>query len=188
MTNKLYWAALTLLVGCGQNTITIGNTAFTGASGFIRMAVDPVTEFKFCVSRVRLETQAEKDSNDTNAIDDAHSVQFAPGLIDIGAGTAKDWGAVAIPAKAQVVRMKLKVKKDAAVCGVDYSLIYNGLSTPRDIEFRWKFEPAIDVDGATAALRVSFDEVVAALQASAMSDELQLKDRIEAVESTGTEE
>jgi hypothetical protein len=182
--------AILFLTNCGKREIAIGNSAFTGASSFVRMAVDPVTEFKFCVARVRLESQAEKEAADASGSseDDSSYTQFAPGLIDVSAGTAKDWGAVALPEKAQVVRIKVKVKKDESVCGTDYSVMYNGMSTPRDIEFRWKFEPAIDVSAATVALRLSFDEIVAALQGSAMSDELQLKDRIEAVESTAAVE
>lgn len=181
-------SALSFLVGCGQQGLKISNSAFTTSTSAARLAVEGVEEFKFCVARIRLETKAEKDAN--TAIDDngSDSVVFTPGLINLSDGTAKDWGELAMPAKAQVARIKIKVKKDAALCGVDYSLLFNGLSTPRDIEFRWNFDPPIDVDSTTKALRLSFQEIAAALLASAMNDEIQLKERIESADSTAKAE
>jgi hypothetical protein len=179
-------AALTFVLGCGKDGVTIGNSALTSASGAVKIAASSIEELKFCVARIRLETQEEKDTADASGTEsddnDGKAITFTPGLIDLTSGVAVDWGQLTIPEKAQVVRIKVKIKKDKDLCGQDYSLIYNGLSTPRDIEFRWKFNPAVNVDGTTNALRLSFDAIVAALQASAMSNEVQLKDRTEGVE------
>jgi hypothetical protein len=184
--------ALAFVMGCGKDGVTIGNSAVSSSSGAVRMAASSIEEFKFCVSRVRLETEEEKNASDASSTEeddnDGKAIEFNPGLIDLSSGAAADWGQLVIPEKAKVVRIKIKVKKNEALCGTNYSLIYNGLSTPRDIEFRWKFDPAIDVDGTTSALRLSFQEIVAALQTSAMSDELQLKDRTEAVEGSALKE
>jgi len=178
---------LLMLVGCGK-TVTVGNSAMTMATGFVSFSVDPIQELKFCVARIRLENEEEKTAAESTAVEESSYTQFAPGLIDVTSGAAQDWGSLALPEKSQVVRLKIKVKKDESLCGTSYSLSFNGLSTPRDIEFRWKFDPPIDVSEATKALRVSFDEIVSTLQASAMSDELQLKDRVESVEPAGTAE
>lgn len=178
-------AIFTLLMGCGRGAVTIANKAITETQRSARMAMEGVDEFKFCVARIRLESTEDKSADSE---DESNYTQFTPGLIDMTSGEAQDWDKLELPSKAKVARIKIKVKKDESLCGVPFSLLFNGLSTPRDIEFRWTFDPPIDVDGTTKALRLSFQEIVDSLRDSAMSDEIQLKERIEQLEPEAEKE
>ncbi len=79
----------------------------------------------------------------------------------------------------------MKVKKDQKLCGVDYSVKFNEQSTPEDIEFKWRFKPAIRVSQGDT-LSMSLAEVVAALRTAGDEGTLaSLKQHIERSEDIG---
>src|SRR5688572_5019630 len=87
------------LVSCGRSGMT-EVSVMSGAyspNGFVRWAAGPaVTEFKICVKRLRLEgddgNAIEKEGVTEKEGDEKGYLNFAPGLIDLASGEAKDWG------------------------------------------------------------------------------------------------
>lgn len=202
-------ASLTL-TGCGAGatgdvTISSGAYSATSAAHLDAAAVgsDPgttflpafqsatVSDFKFCVKRVKLEDEdgsakkkeGEKGDGGEEGVDD---VKFAPGLVSVGSGAAVDWGTVNIPLGFKLRKIKIKVKKDNDLCGVDYSVKFNSLTTDQDVEFRWKFDPALDLESGTRALELSLSTVVTALRSWADNPTGSLKDEIEKDGSEGS--
>lgn len=194
---------LALLSACSSGRqVTIASSAFnttgsTGTEDSARAAAPAdVTDFKFCVTRVRIDNdddsarlaaQADESSDDNSdsSDDDSQDVRFAPGLIDATNGEAKEWGKITIPEGYKVKGIRVKVHRDTQLCGVDYSVKFNDATTPQDVEFKWSFNPPLEIDGATQQLELSLKEVVAHLREAASSGSLaSLKDRIEEVEST----
>lgn len=192
-------------LGCGKSlTLGNGNVALSSApyaaAGVARFANPAVSEFKICVASVKLEDgdgkahveqpdgangQSMKDTKvETN--DAAAEIKFSPGLIDLSDGTVKTWGTVKIPTGFMLSKIKVKVKKSKEKCGVDYSVRFNGIQSTEDIEFKWKFNPAVSISANTDELKVSFASVVSALRAAAQAGTLnQMKDQIEAAEDAG---
>ncbi len=217
MTRLLLSITSAALTGCGAGTgdVTLSSGAYstTGAVTLAasQLGLDPgaqflsafqaatVSDFKFCVKRVKLENEdgsaqkkeGEKGDGGEADVDD---IKFAPGLISVGSGTAVDWGAVNIPVGFKLRKIKVKVKKDSDLCGVNYSVKFtsgsgsctSGCETDQDVEFKWKFEPALDLDSGTRALELSLSTVVTALRAWADSPTGSLKDKIEADASEGS--
>lgn len=148
-----------------------------------------VTDFKICVKRIKLEgdddqprkKEGEKGDNGESDPDD---IKFAPGLIDVGSGGEKTWGTVNLPTGFKLKKIKIKVKKDKDLCGVDYSVKFNSATTDQDVEFKWKFEPPIDLDAGVISLRLN--EVIAALRQAGDDGTLaSLKTHCESIESSG---
>jgi hypothetical protein len=152
-----------------------------------------VSDFKVCVSRIRL---IGEDGNDVKPVDDdtkaddssssssspsssANEIRFSPGLIDLSSGKAVDWGKAEIPTGFKIAGLRIKVHKDKDLCGVDYSLKFNELTTPQDVEFKWKFDPAVEFTGTTEKLEVSLAEVITSLGTADLSS---LKERAESSE------
>lgn len=148
-------------------------------------AVSPtttVTDFKICVRKVKLENEDGK----TEQKDDQDEIEFKPGLIDLTAGTAKSWGTMNVPVGFKLKKIKIKVKKDKDLCGVDYSIKFNSATTDQDVEFKWKFEPAIDLDAGNK-LSLALATVVSALRQAGDAGTLSsLKDHVENTEGSGS--
>lgn len=200
-------AIATIAVGCGKGSADIAITSpavsFTGATalnsglsstflsggGFTSAAVS-ATDFSFCVKRVRLEGEDDEpvlsDDEDSNVAEDHGYIQFTPGLITVSDNAAVNWGTVSLPVDFKLKRIKIKVQKSPANCsGANYSVKFNGVESTEDIEFRWRFEPALDLDGATSALDLSLSGVVSALRNAGTIDATHIKQAIEGVEGSG---
>jgi len=152
----------------------------------------PITEFKLCVERIRLEDAQGKPHLHEDAAkkseDDASTgeIKFTPGLIDLSDGTAKNWGMVDIPVGFALSRLTIKARKDQALCGVDYSVDFNGTTSTEDIEFKWKFDPPVVLNGSTDALQLSLATVTDKLRGDADRNTLgsDLKGEIESTEDS----
>ena len=147
-----------------------------------------VDDFKVCVKRIRMQDEdGETVKSDDDDKNDGDDIRFEPGLIDVTNGLPAEWGKVEIPTGFKLSRMQIKVKKDEALCGVNYSVKFNAETTPQDIEFKFRFDPAIDVsDGST--LNISMAQVVEELRLRAdntVGHIGSMKERIEAVEGSG---
>ena len=175
---------LIFFVGCAQRAadVTISSAAFptsgTALSSVMSLAPSTtVSAFKICVKRVKLEDAdgktVKKDNETGDAGEkDADDIRFAPGMIDVSAGTAIDWGKANIPVGFKLSKLKIKVKKDNTLCpGMSgHSIIFNSQSTDEDVEFRFKFNPALDLNSDTGALAISLNTVVGAIRAAADSN------------------
>ncbi|MBC7691569.1 MAG: hypothetical protein H7222_07350 [Methylotenera sp.] len=180
--------------GKGDGSVTVQSAAYptSGAASVQSNSRDAatvtptatVTDFKLCIKTIKLEDEDGKAQKE----EDQEEIVFSPGLIDVTAGIEKAWGNVKVPVGFKLSRIRIKVKKDQALCGVSYSLSFNGQTTPEDIEFRFKFDPAVDFeDGNT--LNLSLNTVVSKLRQaidSAPGGSISsLKSQIENVEGSG---
>jgi hypothetical protein len=191
-------SAILLLTACGKTgTVSIKSESYATSGASSLMAdrdslalVTPstnVSDFKICVKRIRLQDEdGEAVSKDgetgENGEKDVDDIRFSPGLIDLTDGLPEDWGKVEVPVGFKLSRLTVKVKKDESVCGVNYSVKFNSASSPQDIEFKFKFDPAVELsDGST--LNVSMAKVVEQLRLAVDSGDIaSMKERIEAVE------
>lgn len=171
------------LVGCGSGNgdVTISSGAFGQSAALMGKSVSAVTaaaasitEFKFCVNTVRL----ENESGDAEKVNGNSDIVFHPGLIDISSGQQKNWGTVSVATGVKISRLKIKVHKDKSLCGVDYSIRVNGNETDQDVEFKWKFNPAVELSGGQT-VELGMTDVVTALSAG---DLASLKPIVEGVE------
>lgn len=185
-----------LFSGCGKNT---GNASLS-SSGFntsglaevvesdsSSLAANPstaVAEFKICVRRIRLEN--EDDQAEKSGDDDSDFIEFSPGLVDLSNGEPKGWGDAKIPTGFKLKRIKVKVQKHAQTCGVDYSIKFNSETATRDVEFRFRFDPPIELEG-DEKIKLSMAKVVAALRRAGDAGSLnRMHEHIEAVEDAAT--
>ena len=209
ITSIVSFGAAFLLQGCGaktaalgNGTVAVGSKAFATAAGATAFALPEVSEFKICVASIKLvgpegkahiEQEGNVQSGDDNddaveSSDDRAEIKFSPGLIDLSAGKEVSWGSLKIPTGFSLSKLKIKVKKDKEKCGVDYSVRFNGQEANEDIEFKWKFNPAVAIDANTSQLTLSFASVVSALRAAAEAGSLdQMKNHVEALEDEGQE-
>lgn len=141
-----------------------------------------VTDFKICVKKVKL----ENEDGGVEKKDDQEEIEFKPGLIDLSSGAAKSWGAMNIPVGFKLKKIKIKVQKDKDLCGVDYSIKFNDQTTTEDVEFKWKFEPAIELEAGNA-LTLAISSVVSALRSAGDAGTLaNVKSHIESIEESGS--
>lgn len=192
---RLLLLGVLFLTACGKEAalkISSPSFATTGATallGFLATHSTQVTEFKFCVKRVKL--QGEDDSpirkdgeKGENGEDNPDDIRFAPGLIDISDGKARDWGTLEIPTAFKLKRIQIKVRKDKELCGVNYSVKFNDTIASENFEIKWRFNPPIDLASNIEVLELSFKNLVASLRQAADDGRLnnQLKERIEEIE------
>lgn len=152
-----------------------------------------LTHLSFCVKRVRLEGEDDeavvKDDDDQESEESGY-IQFTPGLITITGGAAVNWGTANLPVDFKLKRIKVKVQKSSQNCsGAEYSVKVglggNDILHTEDIEFRWRFNPALELDSATGAIELSLDSIVTALRNAAVTDASHIKQAIENTEGSG---
>lgn len=207
-----------ILVGCGKSDSPSGVTISSApAAPALMRLVDSfslpshpraaLTQLAICVKRVRIDGDDDKAIKKTgevgdNGETDPDDIKFSPGLIKLvvagqpAASTDLTWGKVVLPLGFKVKRIRMKVKKDAALC-TDSTFDPNGdssiygiragnqiFSANNDIEFKFKFSPSIDVaDGGV--LRVTLDAFTTALKNAVAASDItgnSLKSVIEAAE------
>lgn len=191
-TKILFLGGVLFLVvaGCGTKTgnpaVPIVSGAFNPAGGalaFFQNYAAVVSDFKFCVKRVRLENDNDEPvSGDSNG-----DITFQPGLIDVSSGEVKEWGRPTLPVGFLLKRIKVKMAKDESVCGVNYSVQFNGVSTSEEVEFEWRFNPSIDLAASSAGVELRLQSFVNSLLAAVDSSTLtaeQLKQIVEDIEES----
>ena len=164
------------LTGCGQQGITITSNGFATRAALFGITG---TEFKICVERLRLiNSNGDSVSADGSTVSGASSsngeINFTPGLIDLSASLAANWGSTPLPTGFTLAEMRVKVHKDASLCGMDYSVVYAGVGTPSDLEFRWTFNPPVTLAAGTKQIDLNFNVFVTALQAALTSKGAQM--------------
>jgi hypothetical protein len=173
--------------------VTLKSSAFptsrdTGVARIETASVSPsttVTHFSFCLERVRL----YDDSGNTHGEDEGKDyVEFKPGLIDVSDGLEKEWGSVPVPTGFRLKSLRAKVHQDRDLCGVDHSVKFNDLTTQQDLEFKFDFDPAVEL-AKDDVLKLTLNQVIADLRTAASGGGISsLKDRIEAVTGTGSKQ
>jgi hypothetical protein len=134
----------------------------------------PITDFRVCIARIVLHgrqmqpvpapSPSVSPSPGEDGDEDMDAVGFAPGLIDLSSGGTVDWGQITIPKGFRIDGIRAKVHKDKALCGQDFSLSFNGLTTSEDIELKWRFNPPLQFDGSTTQLQLSMNEMLTAFE------------------------
>lgn len=168
------------------------------------------SEIKFCVHSIKLEDESgsavtknsslenlqsnddENENDEDKAEDDlteseklGGEIYFAPGLIDVSSGSEITWGNVKLPVGFNLSKIKVKIAKDKKLCGVDYALSYQGNTTEEELEFKWRFSSAVNLNSSTSQLKLSLDEIVTALRSlSAIGD---FKEQLESIEEDNAE-
>lgn len=209
------------LTGCGKGTAD--NTTITTApanatrmllSDFFAAPSDnrtALTQLAICVKRVQIDGDDDLPIKKTGEVaedgtKDPSDIKFSPGLIKlITAGQPTStadmkWGTVTLPTGFKVKRIKMKVKKDAALC-TDATFDPNGdssvygirtgnsiFSMNNDVEFKFKFTPSIDIGDGTV-LKLTLDTFITAIKDAAAASDISgnnLKTLIETKEGTAT--
>ncbi|MAE57394.1 MAG: hypothetical protein CME69_00855 [Halobacteriovorax sp.] len=110
----------------------------------------PVSTFRFCVTKLKVVSEVDgQASNSREAI---------LGLIDVSDNTATtNWGNVELTDGETVSELQIELHRDPENCsGVNYSLLYNGSELTKDLEFKFRFDPAITAqNGDTLQLDLS---------------------------------
>lgn len=110
----------------------------------------PVSEFKFCITKLKVVSS----ENGTPGA----SVEAILGLIQLDdSSQTYNWGNITLIEGQSVSEIHFEVHHDPENCsGADYSALYNGQSIQQDLEFKFKFSPAITVsNGDTISLGIS---------------------------------
>jgi hypothetical protein len=195
----IFMAALT---GCGRGSgnVEIGTDAFSpnggGASNMEMIALPsgsmapstPVTDFKVCIRGVRLENENDEveSGDDEENSDENGMIQLSPGLVDLTSGIPQSWGEAKIPTGFKLKRIKVKIQKHVQTCGVDYSVKFNNETINRDIEFRFRFDPPVEIE-ENDRINLSLAAVVTALRQAADDSNLkQMHQYIDAAEGSAS--
>jgi hypothetical protein len=168
------------------NAISLRSADYNDATGLVSEA--PPSEFKFCASKIELESSAslglrdgggdddfssDDYGEDDHGEDDSFSLEKRLGLVDVSDAAAfTTWGQLTVPIDFSMRELKVEVHKDPETCpGADYSVAYDGLRLNSDLEFKFEFSPPVVlVAGATVTLRL--DEIATALASAAASGKL----------------
>lgn len=193
------------LTGCGsgKGDVTIRSAALNGALARINplaligpdtgaAAVVTPTVFKFCVTKVKF----ENEDGEVEQKDGADEVEFAPGVIDMtqSAASALNWGTISnAPVGFKLSKLNVEVHKDAQLCPTmtNYSLMFDAntgaVNTSLDFEFKFRFNPPIQLDSGDA-VSLSFATMVQKMADAAASGESALKAAAEGMEESGHED
>lgn len=162
--------------GCGAGTSTgnpisgpVNIQSESYAAPFARI-MDPiyggisavaVSDFRFCVTKLKLKN---KNGDAVSGSDGSEEIEVRLGLIDISNSAASTyWGQVDIPVGYALGELRVEMHRDPELCsGADYSLVYNGVSITKDIEFRFNFSGDSLLE-AGDTLRLGLSGIVAAI-------------------------
>ena len=167
-----------LFVGCAEtprsvttNTtggITIKSAAYTTTD--VSINTTPVADFKFCITKIQL-----KNSEGSYVIEEggSESIEAILGLIDVSTpSSAVTWGTITIPTGFTLGEMSLEVHTDAENCsGAEYSVSFNGTTITKDLEFKFTFNPAVEIVG-NETLVLAIDQITAAFIAASEAGKL----------------
>jgi hypothetical protein len=167
--------AAAFLASCGKGT---GTVSFVGslsssspgllAKGSLTQspAALALTTFKVCIKKIKLEDESGEAQRGESEEDE---IEFKPGLVDLSSlstaeatiGTLEN-----APVGFKISKIKIKVRKDESLCGSGTHAIEinNGsnYTTDDEIEFKWKFNPAVELEGSDT-VQLAFSEFVTAL-------------------------
>lgn len=116
-----------------------------------------VTDFRFCVTKMKVVTSVD--------LLPPVSTEAILGLIDISNPLVDTlWGEVNLPEGASISEVHFEVHSDSENCqGENYSVRYNGQSLTKDLEFKFKFEPAINVNNGDT-INLGLNEIAKAME------------------------
>lgn len=178
--NKTSIAVLTGLAlslsscGKGQGTIhfvatgSASRTAKSGPAAESAAALSGITSFKVCIKKVELEDESGEAQHQEGS--EENEIEFKPGLVDLTSVASSDVTIGALdnaPVGFKISKIKIKVRQDTSLCGAGTHAmeIVNGgstVTTDNEIEFKWKFNPAVDLEGGDT-INLAFNEFVALL-------------------------
>ena len=104
--------------------------------------------------------------------DGSGSFEYKIGLVDVSNGAEKTWITSAFPVGFTLQRIRVVVHKDESLWGVNYSLKFNSFQSSSDVEFKFKFGPAIAV-ATGSIIKVALSMVVSTLRAAANASSLK---------------
>lgn len=100
----------------------------------------PVTNFEFCITQMKVVTEGDSTAG--------ASQEAILGLVDVSnANLSSDWGTIELNEGDTISEIHFEIHKDAENCGgADYSVSYNGQKLNKDLEFKFRFSPALIVN------------------------------------------
>jgi len=178
-TSAAILALSVALTGCGKDYGSLTLSAVDSASSpSLLSALNPfassalafptVNEFTVCIKKIKLEDETgEAQSGDDS---EESEIEFKPGLIDLASlSTEKTLGSLAnAPVGFKISKVKIKVRQDKSLCGESSHAITwkqdggTTYSTDDEIEFKWVFNPAVDLAGGDT-VQLTFNEFKTAL-------------------------
>jgi len=132
------------------------------------MAISAISAFKFCVTQIKLKAP----DNSPIKVEGADAIEARLGLVDLSAAAATSWGSINVPTGFQLGELDVELHADAQACsGATYSVHFeNGTNTThdltKDVEFRFRFNPAITIHG-NDIVSLGLTNIVSALNAAA---------------------
>ncbi|MBT4791662.1 MAG: hypothetical protein HON90_08840 [Halobacteriovoraceae bacterium] len=98
-----------------------------------------INDFKFCITQLKVVTSADGQPSS--------SQEARLGLVDVSTATvSQEWGQIELADGSQVSEIHFEVHTDAESCsGENYSVSYNSQTITKDLEFKFKFDPAVTV-------------------------------------------
>jgi len=125
----------------------------------------PVSSFKFCITKMKVVTTAGGLPGT--------SKEAILGLVDVSDATkTTNWGNIQLTDGEIISEIHLEIHKDAQNCsGINYSLTYNNKSLSGDLEFKFKFSPAIKIQHGKT-LQINLSAIAKAVEDSDVAGEL----------------
>lgn len=126
-----------------------------------------INDFQFCITKMKIK----------GSVDGAASVSTEAilGLVDISNPDVEQLmgdGSIQIPEGTAISELSLEVHKDAENCSAaDFSVSYQGVKLNKDLEFKFKFDPAITINHGDTLL-LGLDNVAKAFEAAADAGQL----------------
>lgn len=179
---------ITLFSGCGGTTggnpvtATIVSGAYTNDGSVAKANIPfikflnsilpinialaaPVSELKFCITKMKTVTSVDGVAGSSR--------EAILGLVDVSDSTiSSNWGNINISDGESISELHFEIHQDAENCsGADYSLIYNGVKITKDLEFKFKFDPAITVEHGST-LQLNLNVIAQAIENASLASEL----------------
>jgi hypothetical protein len=136
--------------------------------------------FKLCVRSIKFEAE----DGELQEKEGSSEITFRVGLLDLTQNDVQQivWGKLdEIPTGYKLKKIKIKIHKDEALCGTNYSVKYDTYEFDKDIEFTFKFTTAMDLeDGSKVKLKLA--QLVSTIATNAPSGAEATKTAVEALE------
>ncbi len=133
--------------------VMISNPYLKGIENFListAFAAVPITDFQFCVTKMKVKTEGES----TVGV----SLEAKLGLVNVSdANATTNWGQINLTKGASISEIHFEIHQDSETCsGENFTVSYNGQTITKDLEFKFRFNPAVSVnDGDTFKLGLS---------------------------------
>ena len=159
-----------------KREITI-SSELTETSDDISLSLYVDEQFSMCIVKLKYKIDGDESEN---------LIDFNIGFLDLANEPESVWGSIQLEDGDAIKEIQIITEGNFDLCGVNYSISYNDISTDKKSVLKWKFDPAITITEETESLVLNLDELFSSLKGAYRNGELSsLDSHIDKITSKG---